>query len=362
VLLLLLHLGWSAGMRDRAERLAERLGRGFRWTATFLYWAQVFTAITFLQCPLAIYEGYFREHQYGLATQTFGPWLQDQATMFVVDLVLVGILLTLLYALVRRLRHWWAWGGIVSVLFLTFVALIAPVFIFPLFNKFSRLDRPEIRDPILTLARANGIPASDVWVMDASKQTTRVSANVSGIMGTTRITINDNMLNRCSLPEIEAVMGHEMGHYVMHHNYKGVVLQGLVVLLGFYFLHWGFERATRRYGSRWRVGGVGDLAGLPLILLLLSVFFLVMTPVTNSITRIMEAEADLFAVNASQQPDGAAEIALKLGDYRKLSPGTWEEIVFFDHPSGRNRIEMAMRWKAEHLAGSVPAPTASSRP
>jgi STE24 endopeptidase len=110
---------------------------------------------------------------------------------------------------------------------------------------------------------------------------------------------------------------------------------------------------VRRFGSTWRVSGVGDLAGLPLLMLLLSVYFFVMTPVTNSGIRIEEAEADLFGLNAAQQPDGAAEVALKLGEYRKMSPGPLEEILFFDHPSGRNRIEMAMRWKAEHQAGGV---------
>jgi len=157
-------------------------------------------------------------------------------------------------------------------------------------------------------------------------------------------------------------MGHEMGHYVLHHNYKGTAALGLVVLMGFVFLHLSFDWATRRFGSRWRIGGIGDLAGLPLLALLFSVYFLVMTPVSNSIIRIEEAEADLFGVNASQQPDGAAEIALKLGEYRKMSPGEWEEILFFDHPSGRNRIEMAMRWKAEHEAPGVLASAPPSAP
>jgi STE24 endopeptidase len=353
VLLLLLHLGWSAAMRDRAERIAGRLGRGLGWSRTVFYWAQVFAVITLVQFPLAVYEGYFREHKYGLATQTFGPWLGDQAKGFAVNLVMYGILLVPLYAVLRRSRNWWIWGSLVSFLFLAFAVVIAPVYIFPIFNTFTRLEDKTIREPILGLARANGIPAEDVYVVDASKQTTRVSANVSGLLGTTRITINDNMLKRCGLPEIEAVMGHEMGHYVLHHNYKGVVFNGLVTFLGFVFLHLSFGGAVRRFGSRWRVSGIGDLAGLPLLMLIFSVYFFALTPVINSGIRIEEAEADLFGLNAAQQPDGAAEVALKLGDYRKMEPGFLEEVLFFDHPSGRNRIEMAMRWKAEHGPGGV---------
>ena len=353
VLLLLLNLGWSAAMRDRAERVAGRLGRGLSWSRTVLYWVQMFAAITIAQLPLAIYEGYFREHQYDLATQSFGPWLGDQAKAFAVSLILYGTLLVPLYLVLRRSRNWWIWGSLVAFVFLTFEVVISPVYIFPIFNTFTRLEDKAIREPILGLARANGIPAEDVYVMDASKQTTRVSANVSGLLGTTRITINDNMLKRCSLPEIEAAMGHEMGHYVLHHNYKGVVSLGLITFLGFVFLHLSFGGAVRRFGSGWRVSGIGDLAGLPLLMLLLSVYFFVLTPVINSFTRIEEAEADLFGLNAAQQPDGAAEVALKLGDYRKMDPGPLEEILFFDHPSGRNRIEMAMRWKAEHGPGGI---------
>ena len=354
-LLLVLRLGWSAAMRARAERLAGRLWGKLRWLSTVFYWAQFFSVITVLQFPLAVYEGYFREHKYGLATQTFGPWLGDQAKAFGVNLVMFGILLTLLYAVLRRLRNWWLWGSLVAVLFLAFGALIAPVYIFPLFNTFTKLEDQSIRGPILSLARANGIEVDDVFVMDASRQTTRVSANVSGVLGTTRITLNDNLLKRCGLPEIEAVMGHEMGHYVLHHNYKGIVFLGLLIALGFGFVRVSFDGAVRRYGSTWGVSGIGDLAGLPVLMLLLGVYFFVMTPVVNSGTRIEEAEADLFGLNAARQPDGAAEIALKLGEYRKLDPGPLEEMIFFDHPSGHSRIEMAMRFKAEALGGSHPA-------
>jgi STE24 endopeptidase len=118
---------------------------------------------------------------------------------------------------------------------------------------------------------------------------------------------------------------------------------------GFAFVHWGFGRALARWGGRWRVRGIGDVAGLPLLGALLSVYMFVMTPVLNSIIRVNEAEADLFGLNAAREPEGFAEVALKLGEYRKLEPGPIEEWIFFDHPSGRSRIRMAMRWKAEHL-------------
>jgi STE24 endopeptidase len=227
------------------------------------------------------------------------------------------------------------------------------VFIFPLFNKFTKLEDPRVKDPILSLARANGIPATEVYEFDASRQSNRVSANVSGFAGTTRISLNDNLLKRCTLFEIEAVMGHEMGHYVLNHQFKGLVLNGLLVVISFAFLNWGVNAALARWGISWGIRGITDVAVVPLAVQLLSVFFFVLTPVSSTITRTMEYEADIFGINASQQPDGEAEVDLKLGEYRKLDPGPAEEFIFFDHPSGRTRITAAMRWKGEHLlAGS----------
>jgi STE24 endopeptidase len=261
-----------------------------------------------------------------------------------------------LYGVVRRLpRTWWIWGAGVSVLFLAFGALIFPVLISPLFNNPKPLQDQRVVAPILSLARANGIQTSEVWEIDASKQSKRMSANVSGLLGTERITLNDNLLNRASLPEIEAVMGHEMGHYVLNHVYKGLLEFGLVFVAGFAVLNALFERLRGRWQARWGVHGIGDPAGLPLAALLFTGYLFVLTPVINSIVRSVEYEADIFGLNAAGQPDGFAQAALHLAEYRKLEPGRLEEIFFFDHPSGRTRILAAMRWKAEHPESWEPA-------
>ena len=345
VLLLLLNLRWSARMRDLAERVTR-----FKPVHTFVYWLQYLVLTTILMFPLTVYENYFREHKYGLATQTFGPWMLDQLKNLGVNLVLGGILVVMLFGIVRRLpRTWWIWGSVATIVFLMFVVLIAPVYIFPIFNKVTRLDDPKVVDPILSMARANGIPAKDVYQIDASKQTTRMSANVSGFASTMRITLNDNLLRRGSPEEIQAVMGHEMGHYVMNHIYKGIMYQLIVTVVAFAYLFWGLNWALQRWGGKWQITGVGDTAVLPLVLLLVSIFGFVNTPIDNTFTRTQEYEADMYGLNTSRQPDGFAQAAIHLGEYRKMSPGPVEEWIFFDHPSGRNRIYAAMRWKAENL-------------
>jgi len=345
VCFLLLSTGWSARMRDLAERITR-----FKPLQTFLYWVQFVTVTSVVVFPLTAYEGFVREHAYGLATQTFGPWLGDKLKMLAVGIVLGGLFLIVFYGVLRRApRSWWIWGSAVTIVFQMFTAVIAPVYIAPLFNKYTELDDPRVKDPILSMARANGIPASNVYVMDASRQSTRVSANVSGFLGTERITLNDNLLKRCTLPEIETVMGHEIGHYVLNHAYKQILFFGVLTVLGFAFLRWAVGRALTRWGGSLRVRGVDDVAALPLFALLISIYAFVLTPITNTYIRTMEYEADIFGLNAAKQPDGEALIDLKLGDYRKLDPGPVEEFVFFDHPSGRVRIHAAMRWKAEHL-------------
>jgi len=351
ILLLLLHRGWSARTRDWSERMSHR-----RPVQVALYYGAFTLVVTLLSFPLTVYAGYFREHAYGLSTQGFGGWLRDQAVALVVSLVLGGIATPVLYGVLRRFpRGWTAIGSVVSMIFLVIGGVIAPVFIAPLFNRYTPLTDARIRDPILRLAHANGIAVDRVYVMDASRQTTRISGNVSGLLGTERITLNDNLLRRATLPEIEAVMGHEMGHYVMGHIYQFLVFFALVILAGFAVLRLVFAWAVERWGRRWGVRGIDDPAGFPLIMLIFSAYLALLTPIINTYVRTAETAADAFGLNAARQPDGFAQIALKLAEYRKLDPGPVEELLLFDHPSGRSRIRMAMRWKAAQL-DSLPVP------
>jgi STE24 endopeptidase len=335
----------SARMRDLAQRITR-----FKPLQTGIYAVQYIIATAILSFPLTVYSDFFREHQYGLSNQNFAGWLSDWAKGLLVGLILGSLVMMALFGIVRRLqRTWHIWGALFGVAFLVFTIVITPVYIAPLFNKYTILNDAKVVDPILRLARANGIAADKVYEMDASKQSKRVSANVSGFLGTMRITLNDNLLNRCSLPEIEAVMGHEMGHYVMNHVFKMILFFGILVVAGFAILRWSIEWLLARYGTRWGISGVGDVAVTPLAVLVFSTYLFILTPFTTSFVRMQEAEADMFGLNAARQPDGMAEAALKLGEYRKMEPGPVEEWIFFDHPSGATRIRTAMRWKAENL-------------
>jgi len=335
----------SARVRDFAERTTR-----FRFLQVILYAIPVLLLIFILGFPLHVYENFFREHAYGMATQNFGQWFSEQVLMVVLNLIVTSLVLVGLYAVFRRApRTWWVWGTLVSILFTILGIMLAPVYIEPLFNTYKPLKDPAISEPILAMARANEIPVTQVFEVDASRQTKRVSANVAGFLGTTRIALNDNLLKQCTLPEIREVMAHEMGHYILNHSMKLVLYFSIFFLLGFAALRAFFQSAVQRWGERWGVRGIADPAGLPLLSLIFATVFFLLIPVINTATRVTEREADAFSINTAREPDGMAKVALKLGEYRKLDPTPLEEFIFFDHPSGRARIRMAMDWKAAHL-------------
>jgi STE24 endopeptidase len=335
----------SRRMRDFAEQRSKR-----KFLQTALYAAQYTLLTAVLGFPLMVYQGFIREHQYDLANQTFGPWFSEQLIGLGVSLVIFSLGVAVLYMVIRKTRErWWLWGGAVSVVGLAFLIMFSPVFIAPLFNDYTPMEEGPLKAEIISMARANGVPADNVYVVDQSRQTSRISANVQGMLGTMRISLNDNLLEGGTEGEIKSVMAHEIGHYILGHITSLLIQIGLLLMVGFAFVAWGFDRARARWGRNWGIRDIADPAGMPLLFAILSVYFFLATPVLNSIIRVNEAQADIFGLSAAGEPDGFATIALKLGKYRKLDPGHWEEIIFFDHPSGRSRISMSMNWKAENL-------------
>jgi len=341
---LLLYGRLSARLRDATERVSRR-----PWLQNLLYGAGLIVGLWLLSLPLAVYRDWYREHDYALSNLTLTGWFIEGAKGLALSVMLGAPLLALIMAVVRRRRgNWWLPAATLSVLFMFFVTFIAPVFLTPVFNAFHPLGAGPVRNAVLSLVRANSVPADEVYWFDASKQTSRISANVSGLGKTMRISLNDNLLGRTSVPEIKAVMAHELGHYVLNHSYKLVLQIGLVLTAGFAFAQWAQRRLLARLGVRWGVREATDIAGLPLVIALLSIWFFFMTPVTNSIVRSAETEADLFGLNAAREPHAFASVSMRLAAYRKLEPTPLEEVLFYDHPSGATRVRMAMTWAAEH--------------
>jgi len=338
----------SLGLSKWIKKIASKFRNINLQNLTYAFMYLLFAYI--LSFPLNIYTSFFREHKFDLSNMTFGEWLSEDLIGLALMIIVGSLLLMALYIVIRKVqKSWWIWGSGILTLFLIISIFIGPVFISPIFNEYKPLEEGEVRDEILSMARANGVPADNVYMFDASKQSSRISANVSGIGSTIRISLNDNLLNQCSVEEIKAVMAHELGHYVLNHIYEMIIYFGLIIFIGFAFINWLFAKAINKYGSKWGITSISDIGGLPLFIFLFSFYFFIATPVTNNIIRSNEVEADYFGLNTAREPDGFASVAMKLSTYRKINPGKTEEVIFFDHPSGNTRVTTAMKWKAENL-------------
>jgi STE24 endopeptidase len=225
---LMLHFRWSAKWSAWASRVTKR-----RWLQPALY-ALPFTIVgAVLTLPWTIYVAFYREHQYGLSNQAFLEWFKEWGIMLGVGIVTAAIFFAIIYAVIRNSpKRWWLWGTVATGALLSVLILLAPVFIEPLLNKYTPMQAGPLRTEILRIAHEQGIPTEEVFVVDASRQTKRISANVAGLGPTIRIALNDNLLNRSNLPGIKAVMGHEMGHYKLFHIQKLLAYLTLMALAG----------------------------------------------------------------------------------------------------------------------------------
>jgi STE24 endopeptidase len=334
------------GLGRWLTRVAERMPRPWLRRLAYLFGYLLLGWV--LSFPLSVYGGWVREQHYGLSNETFGAWLADALKELALLLVFGSFLLLGVYAAVRRTgRRGWAWATGIVALALVLTVFVGPVFVAPLFNHYTSVPAGPVREGILRMARANGVPADKVYLFDASKQSKRISANVSGLGSTIRVSLNDNLLNSCTPAEVQSVMGHELGHYVLNHIPKSLVFMVLIIGLCLWAVDGVFHQLLGRYGAGWGITSLGDVAGLPLVMALLTVFSFLTTPVVNTLVRTQEQEADLFGLNTAREPDAFAKVAMKLSEYRKINSGPLEEIIFFNHPSGHTRVHTAMQWKAE---------------
>jgi len=351
VLLFLLRSRLSAAFRDRARTFARRRVH----LAVFVYFA-IFTVVTsLLSLPFDAYGGYFREKRFGFARQTLLQWLGDRAKGLGLAIVLGGLLAVALYAVVRRFRRtWWLIGAAVALAFTIFAVAVEPVFIAPLFNKFTPLAPGALKTRLLEIAHREGIPARDVFEVDASRQSAHTNAYVAGLLGTERIVIYDTLLSTHTPREVVAVMGHEMGHYVLRHVAKGLAFGAALILLGAALVR-GFYAPIARRHPEWGIGPIEDPAGLPLVLLIVSVYSFLAAPAANAFSRSEEHQADVFSLEVVRDPDALAAGFAKFNthDLSEYDPPRIVEVWFYTHPSLRHRIEFCERWKREHAVAAA---------
>ncbi|MBI1950053.1 MAG: M48 family metallopeptidase [Acidobacteria bacterium] len=315
-----------------------------------MYVALVTLAMFAGSLPLAVYGGFVRERRFGFANQTFAAWLGDRGKALLVAVVLQALFFTVLYAAIRRLgRRWWLAGAGLSMVFLVMALAVAPVMIAPLFNTFEPLEDGPLRTDILAMARSQGIPAEEVYEVDASRQSSHSNAYVAGLLGTQRIVLYDTLLQQFTPREIKVVMGHEMGHYVLNHIWRFVAFLSVFVLLGFFLV----DRVSRRIVEGRPALGISSLsepASLPVLLLVLDTFLFLAGPALSTFSRIQEHQADEFGLDATRDPVAGASAFLKFGrlDLGEYHVHPWIEALLCSHPSLGSRVRFAQDYARQH--------------
>jgi len=335
---------------------AARFKQPQRFVPTLLVSAAFLVLSTLIALPWTIYTDWHRERSYDLSSQPLGDFLGQLAMGEAIGTVLGGLFLTGVYALIRKTgKRWWLWsGGLAGVM--TLLALLAgPPLIEPLFNDYKPVPPGEVRTALEQIAEDVDIPKDRIFLYDGSRQSDRFTANVSGLGPSARIAIADVALKEASLAEVRAVTGHEAGHYKLGHIWRYVVIFPLLAMLFFFLLDRLFVPTARALGSDARLD---EPRGLPVFAVVGSVLGLLVTPLTNTLTRVGEAEADHYSLVTVNEPDALATALVKTAEYRYPRPSAIEEALFYTHPSVEKRALRAMEWKAAHPKAEAPSATA----
>lgn len=336
------------------DRIAARFGEGRRFLATYTVSAAFFLISAVLALPWAIYTNWHRQRAYDLSSQPLGDFLGQLAISEGLTAMLGGLFLVGVYALIRRTgQRWWLWSGGLTAVTMLLVLLAGPSLIEPLFNEYKPVPPGEVRTALEQIADDVGIPRDRIFLYDGSRQSDRFTANVSGIGPAARIAISDVALKQASLDEVRAVTGHEAGHYQLGHVWRSVVLLPLLAMAFFYLLNRLFAPTARLLGSDARLD---EPRGLPVFAVVGSVLGLLATPLTNTLTRVGETEADQYSLATVNEPDALATALVKTAEYRYPRPSALQEALFYTHPSVEKRALMAMEWKAAHPKDKPPAP------
>jgi Zn-dependent protease with chaperone function len=352
IYILLWRIGFAVFLRRWVRRVSTR-----RFVQCALFAPLFVAAVRVLEFPLNYYWDFALEHRYGLATQGFGSWIADWAKELGLAALAGIILVWIFYSLVRwSPRRWWLYFWFASIPLTLALMLIEPYVIEPLFYRFTPLEKtqPVLSDRIEEMLARGGltIPRSRIFEMNASTKTNIVNAYVSGLGASKRVVVWDTTLNKLNSDETLLVLGHEAGHYVLHHIPKEFALDEMLFLVLFYVGFVVLNRIVERMGVRSGVEGAGDLASLPLVLLVLTVLVFVASPAINGISRHYEHQADQFGLEVAYgivaDPNSADVQAFQvLGeeDLEDPDPDPFIRFWLYTHPPLEERIRFAASYR-----------------
>jgi len=340
---LFLFTGFSARIRNWATAIGKKWF--FIVGAYFLIWV-VLNAV--ISGPLTYYAEFVREHAYGLSNQTFWAWIQDSLISMSVVAVIGILFLWIPYLLIRKSpRRWWFYTGLAVIPFVFFMLFVQPIWIDPLYNEFGPMQDKELQARILALAERSGIEGSRVYEVDMSADTDLMNAYVTGFAGTHRIVLWDTIIEKLEEDELLFVMAHEMGHYALNHVMQGIVFFASLAMVVLYLMYKTTGALIRRYGARFGFTDLGDIASLPLLVLLVNLFGVVVTPLALGFSRYQEHEADRFGLELTQSNVVAAQafVALMEENLGYPRPGALVRMWRWTHPPLGERIDFSNTYR-----------------
>jgi STE24 endopeptidase len=353
---LLLVVVFAAGLHLRLRNALVSAGLG-KWEpiqhwSPFLIAANVvvlllaFTLITF---PLGVYSGFALPHRFGLSTQSLGSWLGDQAKELVFSLILgVGAVEIVYLLLATQPQTWWLWTALIMLFFTVLLVNLAPVLLFPLFYKFTPMPEGELRSRLLTMAERAHTSVRGVYVMQMSQKTTEGNAAVMGLGNTRRIVVGDTILAEYTPDEVEVVLAHELGHQVHNDIWKGIAVQTALTLGGLALVNLGLHAIVGHAGFGFHT--LADVATMPVLALLFGIYSFVTGPLGNTYSRIVERQADEYALTMTRNPTSFISAFYRLANQNlaQLDPNPVIEALFYNHPAIGKRIKLAEQWQTEH--------------
>lgn len=335
---LILFTGLSARMRT----LASQLGHG-HFYPTLIAYLVLFTALMFvIQLPLDYYVGFVREHAYGLSSQKLSKWATDQLKGLGIGLVVGALVLWVPYWLLGRSpQRWWLWTGMLALPFYMLTLLVVPLWIAPLFNKFGPMKDKALEAEVLATARKAGVEGARVFEVEKSVDTNKVNAYVTGIGSTKRIVLWDTLIAKLTPAQTKFVVGHELGHYVLGHIWTSILLSSVLTILGLLGAHLLSRFVLGHFGARMGFTQLSDVASLPLLMLLLSLFSLVIAPAALAFSRYHERQADRFGLDLTRDQHAAATafITLQRQNLAVPRPGPLYKLFRASHPPIGERID-----------------------
>jgi STE24 endopeptidase len=328
------------------NKIDAKLNKRSLWLRSFVISGAFIFLSSLLMLPWSIYSDWWREVSYGKTSQPIEDFLSQGGISLLLSSLLGGLFFSGIYFFIRRVgQFWWAWSGGLTAVFISTMMLLGPIWIEPLFNKYTPLPQGEVREALELLAKQASIDPDRIFVYDGSRQSNRFTANVSGLGSSARIAISDVALKSASLDEVKAVTGHEIGHYVSGHVWNLIGTATVLAMLFFYLANALFSKVSRSIGS---ASVIADPIGIPVLLLCVSFLALLAQPVINFVVRQGEIEADQYSYQSVNLPDAMATALVKTAEYRNPRPNAVQEFIFYSHPSVEKRVKAAMEWKAQH--------------